>query len=78
MAQQMAAQSGRSAEEIIAEFRTQVAPKPRARLTEEEWETARQRLLNYAGAASSGNPHSADNERIDEDLAREYASTHLC
>src|SRR5689334_14409773 len=37
MAQQMAAQSGRSSEDIIAEFRAQIAPRPRARLTEEEW-----------------------------------------
>ena len=75
-AQQMAAQSGRSPEEIIAEFRARIAPRPRARLTEEEWEAARQRLLSYAGAARSGNPDSADNERIDEDLTHEYASTH--
>ena len=28
------------------------------------------------GTWSSGNPNSADNEQIDEDLAREYASNH--
>ncbi len=29
-------------------------------------------LLRFAGAASSGNLHAADNEEIDADLAREY------
>lgn len=29
-------------------------------------------LLLFAGAVSSGNPHAADNEAIDADLAREY------
>ena len=29
-------------------------------------------LLRFAGAVSSGNPHAADNEEIDADLAREY------
>jgi hypothetical protein len=30
----------------------------------------------YAGAIHSGDPHSADNDRIDADLAREYLNTH--
>jgi hypothetical protein len=33
-------------------------------------------LRDYFGAWDSGDEHSADNERIDADLAREYASTH--
>jgi len=43
-------------------------PRPRPQLTEREWEAARQRLLGFAGAVSSGDPRSADNERIDADL----------
>jgi len=50
--------------------------KPKPVLTPEEYEAARQRLLRHAGAVSSGNPNSADNERIDADLAREYANNH--
>ena len=50
--------------------------KPRPMLTPEEHEAARQRLLRHAGAVSSGDPNSADNERIDADLAREYGSNH--
>jgi hypothetical protein len=30
----------------------------------------------FFGTWKSGNPHSADNEKIDADLEREYASTH--
>ncbi len=33
-------------------------------------------LEELFGSWSSGNPSSADNEGIDEDLMREYASTH--
>lgn len=50
--------------------------KPRPVLTPEEYEAARQRLMRHAGAVNSGDPNSADNERIDADLAREYASNH--
>jgi hypothetical protein len=34
------------------------------------------RLMVHAGAASLGTATGADNESIDADLAREYASTH--
>jgi len=50
--------------------------KPRPVLTPEEHEAARQRLLRHAGAVNSGDPNSADNERIDADLSREYGSNH--
>ncbi|MCY3023327.1 MAG: hypothetical protein NTW87_30480 [Planctomycetota bacterium] len=30
----------------------------------------------FIGAVNSGDPHSADNDRIDADLAREYENTH--
>ncbi len=50
--------------------------KPKPVLTPEEYEAARQRLHRHAGAVSSGDPDSADNERIDADLAREYANNH--
>ncbi|HZN68894.1 MAG TPA: hypothetical protein VFB66_26680 [Tepidisphaeraceae bacterium] len=32
------------------------------------------RLLRHMGAVDSGDPHAADNERIDTDLAREYGN----
>ncbi len=69
-------QEGRPIEELAIEFLASVAPKPRPKLTEEERRAADEKMLKYAGAVDSGDPHSADNERIDEDLAREYGSTH--
>ncbi len=50
--------------------------KPRPVLTPEEYEAALSRLKRHAGAVDSGDPDSANNERIDEDLAREYGSSH--
>ena len=52
------------------------ARQPRPILTPEEREAARQRLLRHAGAVSSGDPDSANNEWIDADLVREYANNH--
>lgn len=45
-------------------------------LSEEESAQAKARLKRFAGAVNSGDPHSAENERIDADLAREYADAH--
>lgn len=33
-------------------------------------------VRSFFGVWDSGNPRSADNDRIDADLAREYASSH--
>jgi hypothetical protein len=74
--QQIAPQMGKTTEEVVVEWKVKYGAKPRPQLTEEEWEAARQRLLQHAGAANSGDPYSADNERIDADLAREYGNTH--
>lgn len=71
-----AAQEGRTTESVAIEWLNSVQPKPRPKLSEEERRAAIERFRRHAGAVSSGDPHSADNERIDEDLAREYASTH--
>jgi hypothetical protein len=49
-------------------------PKP---LTAEERQAALAELMKYAGCFSSGDPNSADNDRIDEDLAAEYNDPHI-
>lgn len=41
--------------------------------TEEQLRAARARFRKLCGAVHSGDSHFADNERIDDDLAREYA-----
>ncbi len=55
-----------------------IAPrtKPKSEITEDEKQAARERVRSFFGSFHSGNPNSADNERIDADLAREYGSTH--
>jgi hypothetical protein len=72
----VAAQWGRPLEEVRAEFKAACAPKPRPQLTEEERQAAWEQLSRHFGAVNSGDPYSSDNRRIDEDLAREYESTH--
>ncbi len=74
--QQMAEKQGRTVEECVMEFLLKYGPKPRPKLTEEESRAAWERLRRHFGAVNSGDPHSADNDRIDADLAREYGSTH--
>lgn len=73
---QMAAKYGGTVEQHVLRFLAKHGPKPRPPLTDEESRAAWERLLRHAGAVSSGDPHSADNERIDADLAHEYGSTH--
>jgi hypothetical protein len=41
-------------------------------MSDEEARLAEERFARSIGAANSGDPNSADNERIDADLAREY------
>ena len=60
----------------MLEFLLRYGPKPCPPLAEEERQAARERLLRFAGAVNSGDPRSADNDRIDADLAREYNNTH--
>lgn len=74
--EQIAERDGRSVDAVALEWLAKEASRPKPPLSEAERRAARQRLLRHAGAANSGDPHSADNDRIDEDLAREYANTH--
>jgi len=74
--EQRAAREGRTTESVALEWLAKTVHKPRPKLSEEELKEAWERLSRHAGAVDSGDPHSADNERIDEDLAREYGSSH--
>lgn len=71
-----AQQTGSTPEDLAVQWLAQAAPKTRPQLSEEESTAAWERLRRYAGAATSGDPASAENDRIDADLAREYGSTH--
>jgi hypothetical protein len=46
------------------------------RAGEHQLRTSSGRWRRFAGSVQSGDPHSADNDRIDADLAREYGATH--
>ncbi|MEK6320713.1 MAG: hypothetical protein AABN33_03405 [Acidobacteriota bacterium] len=72
----IAQRDGKTTEQVALEYLSRRAAERRPKLSDEERQAARERLLRYAGAVNSGDPDSADNERIDADLAREYASTH--
>lgn len=45
-------------------------------MSEAEKQAAEADFAQWIGSAKSGNSRSADNEQIDEDLAREYGATH--
>ena len=72
--EQVAARSGRTTEAVALEWMASRAATERPQLTDEQRREARERLLRHAGAVSSGNPRSGDNEQIDADLAREYGA----
>ena len=74
--ERIAAEEGRPVEAVALEWRARHPPKHRPQPSEQELKAARERLRRHAGAVNSGDPRSADNERIDEDLAREYGSSH--
>jgi hypothetical protein len=74
--EQMAAKLGKPKEEVAADWRAKYGPKPPPHLTDEERRDAWEQLRRHMGAVNSGDPHSADNERIEADLAREYGDTH--
>ncbi len=72
----VAAAGGRSVEALALESPAQLVPTARPPMTPAERRAARELLRRHCGAVNGGDSHSGDNERIDADLAREYASTH--
>ncbi len=48
----------------------------RKQISAEDERLAEDRFSQWIGSVESGNPRSADNEQIDEDLALEYGATH--
>jgi hypothetical protein len=71
-AERIAARTGQSPEVIISDLDSLIQTNPPSTLSEEARLAARQRMEALFGCFDSGDPHSADNERIDADLAREY------
>ena len=73
--EEMAARNGRTFEDELIDHLARQAPRPREP-SPEEIEKRNARFERHFGAVSSGDPNSSDNERIDADLAREYANDH--
>lgn len=72
-----ALRQGRTPEEVVVEqLAKSTLTTRRASLSVDEARDAEARFARHFGAWDSGDPHSADNDRIDADLAREYAATH--
>ena len=59
--------------EVIAEYKLKQYP-PRPLFSAEEAERRHREFVAMIGSYDSGYPNSCDNERIDQDLAREYGS----
>ena len=74
--EQTAARAGRPMEAVALECLAEYALNRRPERTAKERRLGLAALMRFAGCVSTGDPHSADNERIDADLAREYADDH--
>ncbi len=70
--EQTAAENGKPTEAVAQEWLTIHARRPRPQLQRAEGEAAGGRFERHFGAWDSGDSCSADNERIDADLARAY------
>ena len=70
----IAARDGSTVEAVALDWLARNGPKPRPHLTEAESQAAWDRLLRTMGTVATGDPRSADNDRIDADVARGLAS----
>jgi hypothetical protein len=69
-----AASTGRSIDDVTAQWLRELSPQPRPPVSEEEGDAADERLLRHT--VSLGYALGSDNEAIDADLARAYADDH--
>ncbi|MGH9941832.1 MAG: hypothetical protein ACRD9R_05650 [Pyrinomonadaceae bacterium] len=63
---------GQTPEELVARQVSQSKLGSQRNLSDDAAQAARARFERHFGASASGDPHFADNDRIDADLAREY------
>jgi hypothetical protein len=74
--QNVAVQKGMTIDQILLEWKTKYGHKVRKALSDLERKACHDRLRRYAGAVNSGDPRSADNDRIDAELTAEYQNPH--
>lgn len=70
-----AARNGCTFEEEVVDYLASSRPR-RPKVSPEEARKSWAALERHFGCWDSGDPNSCDNERIDADLAREYANNH--
>ena len=71
--EEKAKREGRPLEEVIVEHQKEIRGV-RPPVSPEEEERLHQEFVSLFGTGMSDDPHSSNNERIDEDLARECGS----
>jgi hypothetical protein len=64
----------RKSRAIVTIIDSQPVAKPE--MSDDEARLAEERFARWIGSVNSGDPNSADNEKIDADLMREYANNH--
>jgi hypothetical protein len=70
--EQVALQKGMTIDQAVLEWKNKYGKKAWKASTDPERKANLNRVRRHAGAVQSGDPHSADNDRIDADLAAEY------
>jgi hypothetical protein len=74
--ERVAASEDLSTEDFILELILQNIAQQRSPLDAEAARIAEERFMSWFGSVSLRHPIGTDNEKIDADLAREYAATH--
>jgi len=74
--QQVASRKNMPIDQVLFQWKTKYGSKIRHNLADSERKACLHPLHRYAGAVSSGDSHSADNDRIDAELAAEYENPH--
>jgi hypothetical protein len=72
VARDIAARTGQTPEEALDEWRARLRASLSREITDDDRRQGLEQLRPFFGSVDSGDPHGADNERIDADLVREY------
>jgi len=72
----VASQKDMTIDQALLQWKTKYASKMRKTLADPERKSWLDQLRRYAGAVNSGDSQSADNDRIDAELATEYGNPH--
>lgn len=72
--EQIAVRTGEAPQAVALQWLARRAVPRNVLIDEAQGEAARKRFESHFGAWDSGDPNSADNERIDADLTRAYGN----